>query len=258
MSFAARGLLLVSITVAISGCVTETTGNLRPQSPPDLIEAARINTQLGSDYARQGRYDVAEEKLRKAVEQNERYAPAHTALAYVLTQTGNRVDAEREYRRSLALAPDDAGTHNNFGVFLCGQGKYAEADRAFKVALADRNYQTPEAAWTNAGVCQMKAGNLPVAENDFRQALKINPEFADALAQISLLTFRHNDWLRTRAFIQRYEKVGVRTPEILLIAAFTERKLGDKVAARRYEQTLLREFPESDQAVQLQKNLPAP
>ncbi|MDP3293580.1 MAG: type IV pilus biogenesis/stability protein PilW [Nevskia sp.] len=246
------------MAVMTAGCVTETTGNLRPQSPPDLIEAARINTQLGADYARQGRFDVAEEKLRKAVEQNDRYAPAHTALAYVLTQTGNRDDAEREYRRSLALAPNDAGTHNNFGVFLCGQGKYAEADRAFKTALADRNYSTPEAAWTNAGVCQMKAGNLPVAENNFRQALKINPEFADALAQISLLTFRRNDWLRTRAFVQRYEKVGSRTPEILLIAAVTERRLGDKLAARRYEQTLLREFPESDQAVQLQKNPPAP
>lgn len=246
------------MTLVTTACVTETTGNLRPQSPPDLVEAARINTQLGSDYARQGRFDIAEEKLRKAVEQNDRYAPAHTALAYVLTQTGNSIDAEREYRRSLALAPTDAGTHNNFGVFLCGQGKYAEADRAFKTALADRNYSTPEAAWTNAGVCQMKTGNATVAENNFRQALKINPDFADALAQISVLTFRRNDWLRTRAFVQRYEKVGSRTPEILLIAAVTERRLGDKLAARRYEQTLLREFPESDQAVQLQKNPPAP
>ena len=258
MSALGRGLVVLALAVLATACVTETTGNLRQQSPPDLVEAARINTQLGSDYARQGRFDVAEEKLRKAVEQNDRYAPAHTALAYVLTQTGKREDAEREYRRSLLLAPNDAGTHNNFGVFLCGQRKYAEADREFKVALADRSYQTPEAAWTNAGVCQMKAGNLPVAENNFRQALKINPEFADALAQISLLTYRRSDWLRTRAFVQRYEKVGTRTPEILLIAAVTERKLGDKVSARRYEQTLLREFPESDQAVQLQKTPPAP
>lgn len=252
-----RTLLLASMLV-LAACVTETTGNLRPQSPPDLVEAARINTQLGADYARQGRFDVAEEKLRKAVEQDDRYAPAHTALAYVLTQNGNTADAEREYRRSLSLAPDDAGTHNNFGVFLCGQGKYAEADKSFRAALAERNYSTPEAAWTNAGVCQLKAGNKVAAEDAFREALKLNPEFPDALAQIALITYRQGDWLRTRAFIQRYEKVGSRTPEILLIAAGTERQLGDRVAARRYEQALLREFPESDQAVQLLKNPPAP
>ncbi len=258
MSLAARGLLLVLITIAISGCVTETTGGLRPQSPPDLIEAARINTQLGSDYARQGRFDIAEEKLRKAIDQNERYAPAHTTLAYVLTQTGDRENAEREYRRSLALAPDDAGTHNNFGVFLCGEGKYTEADKAFHIALANRNYSTPEAAWTNAGVCQMKAGKTAAAADSFREALKLNPEFADALAQIAVVTYRQGDWLRTRAFVQRYEKVGGRTPEMLLIAANTERRLGDKKSAHAYEQTLLREFPESDQAVQLLKNPPAP
>lgn len=252
-----RTLLLASMLV-LAACVTETTGDLRPQSPPDLEEAARINTQLGSDYARQGRFDIAEDKLRKAIEQNERYAPAHTTLAYVLSQTGDRDNAEREYRRALALAPGDAGTHNNFGVFLCGQGKFKEADKAFRTALADRNYPTPEAAWTNAGVCQMKAGRIEVAESSFREALKLNPEFPDALAQIAAATYRQGDWLRTRAFIQRYEKVGGRSPETLLIAAGTERKLGDALAAHRYEQTLLREFPESDQAVQLLKNPPAP
>jgi len=250
---AVAALLLVSLTA----CVTETSGELRPQSPPDLAEAARINTQLGGDYARQGRFDVAEEKLRRAVEQDDRYAQAHTTLAYVLTQTGDREGAEREYRRALALAPDDAATHNNFGVFLCNQGKPKDADREFRAALADRNYPTPEAAWTNAGICQQQFKD-PRAEDSFREALKINPEYRAALAQIALLTYAKSDWARTDAFVKRYEKLGELTPDLLLVAAGTQRKLGDKSAARRYEQALLRNFPESDQAVQLLKNSPAP
>lgn len=253
-----RGFTIAFVVLAaLTACVTETTGELRPQSPPDLEEAARINTQLGVDYARQGRFDIAEEKLRKAVEQNDRYAPARGVLAYVLTQRGDREGAEREYRRALALAPDDAATHNNFGVFLCDLGKVKEADHEFRTALADRNYATPEAAWTNAGICQRQARD-PRAEDSFREALKINPEYRAALAQIAQLTAAAGDWARTDAFIKRYEKLGSLPPELLLIAARAQRTLGDLAAARRYEQTLVRDFPESDQAVQLLKNPPAP
>lgn len=248
---------LVLTALALTACVTETSGELRPQSPPDLEEAARINTQLGVDYARQGQFEVAEEKLRKAVEQNDRYAQAHGVLAFVLTQRGDREGAEREYRRALALAPDDAATHNNFGVLLCELGKVKEADRAFQAALADRNYATPEAAWTNAGICQRQA-NDPRAETSFREALKINPEYRAALAQIAQLTYAAGDWARTDAFLKRYEKLGSLPPDLLLIAASTQRKLGDRAAAHRYEQTLISGFPESDQAVQLLKNPPAP
>lgn len=253
----ASGVGLLLIALLLTACVTETSGELRPQSPPDLEEAAKINTQLGVDYARQGQFDTAEEKLRKAVEQNGSYAPAHTALAYVLAQRGDREGAERAYRRSLSLAPGDAATRNNFGVFLCNQGKPREADREFRAALADPNYATPEAAWTNAGICQAQAGDAR-AEDSFREALKINPEYRAALAQIAQVTYAKSDWSRTDAFIKRYEKLAPLTPDLLLIAAYTTRKLGDAAASARYGRQLLRDFPESDQAVQLSKNPPAP
>ncbi|GAC1622760.1 MAG: type IV pilus biogenesis/stability protein PilW [Nevskia sp.] len=248
----------VVAAVFSSACVTEQPSNARTQTPANLGEAAKINAQLGVDYARQGRFDVAEEKLRRAVEQDSNYAPAHTALAYVLAQRGDNAEAEREYRRSLALDASDPGTHNNFGVLLCAQGKTAEADREFKLALQDHVYETPEAAWTNAGICARKAGDPDRAEEDFRQALKLKPEFTDALSEIATLAYNRKDWLRTRAFVQRYERVAKPTPELLLIAANTERMLGDADAARQYEIKLLREFPESDQAIQLLRKSSAP
>lgn len=246
-------LLLI---VGLTACVTETTGS-RPQSPPDLAEAARVNTRLGVEYARQGRFDLAEEKLDKATEQDSGFAPAQVALAYVLTQRGKLDEAEQAYRRALTLAPNDAATHNNFGVFLCDRGRADEADREFRAALADRDYATPEAAWTNAGICQRQAGD-PRAEASFREALKLNPEYRAALAQIAQLTYAAEDWARTEAFIKRYRALAPLPPDLLLIAARTARALGDADTARRHEQTLLREFPESDEAVQLTRTPPSP
>lgn len=253
-----RGLPIVLLLLAaLTACVTETSGELRPQSPPDLVEAARINTQLGVDYARQGQFEVAEEKLRRAVEQNEAYAPAQVALAYVLTVRGDREGAERAYRRALALAPGDAATHNNFGVFLCNQGKPREAEREFRAALADPAYATPEAAWTNAGICQQQAGDGR-AEDSFREALKLNPEYRAALAQIALVTYAKRDWARADAFIKRYERLAALPPDLLLIASVSAAQLGDVAEAARYRERLLRDFPESDQAVQLSKQPSSP
>lgn len=249
------GLLLFALL--LTACVTETSGELRPQSPPDLVEAARINTQLGIDYARQGRLETAEEKLRRAVEQNETYAPAQVALAYVLTVRGDREGAERAYRRALTLAPDDAATHNNFGVFLCNQGKPRDAEREFRAALADPGYETPEAAWTNAGICQRQAGDAR-AEDSFREALKINPDYRAALAQIALVTYAKGDWARADAFVKRYERLSPLSPDLLLVASICAGKLGDAESALRYRQRLLRDFPESDQAVQLSSQPPSP
>lgn len=250
--------VLLAVVLLASACVTEQPANVRTQTPANLGEAARINSQLGFDYVRQGRFDVAEEKLRKAIEQDGSYAPAHTGLAYVYAQRGDNEEAEREYRRALSLDGNDAAVHNNFGVLLCAEGKTAEADREFMAALRDRAYGTPEAAWANAGVCARKAGDTVRAEEDFRQALKISPEFTDALAQIASLAFDRRDWLRTRAFVQRYERTAKLPPDLLVIAAGAERQLGDFDAAKRYEIKLLRDYPDSDQAVQFQKKSSVP
>jgi len=246
------------MAMAASACVTVPPSNVRTQTPANLGDAARINTQLGVDYAGQGRFDIAEEKLRRAVEQDSSYAPAHSTLAYVLAQRGENAEAEREYRRALSLDGADPSTHNNFGVLLCAAGKSAEADKEFMLALRDRTYPTPEAAWTNAGVCARKAGDVDRAEEDFRQALKLKPEFTDALSEIAALAYNRGEWLRVRAFVQRYERVAKPPPDLLLIAANTERELGDPDAAKRYEIKLLREYPESDQAVQLLRKSSAP
>lgn len=248
-----NGLALAVIGALLaSACVTEQIDG-PARSKPDLAHAARINTQLGSDYARQGDYALAEEKLKRALEQDQRYAPAHMVYGFVLARRGKPKEAEAQYRLGLDLDPNDAGAHNQFGAFLCEQGRYADGDRQFQIALRDSSYVSPESVWTNAGVCARRAGDLPRAEDNLRQALKLQPEYAEALAQIADIAFQKQDWLRTRAFVQRYERVGPARPELLYAAAITERELGDAAASERYAAKLLRDFPESDQAVLLAK-----
>ncbi len=213
----------------------------------DMQNAARVNTQLGINYAQQGHFSVALEKLERALDQDDSLPETHAAIAYVYQNLGESKKAERHFREALDLSPGDPALKNNFGVFLCSMGRYEEAELLLLAAAKDPTYPTPEAAWTNAGTC-IKAHNLDKAEIYLREALKIDPQYREALAQMASISFRKTDYLRARAFLQRYDLQSNATAELLFIAARTERELGDLETARRYERRLKSEFPESVEA----------
>src|SRR5882757_600110 len=124
--FARLGLL--SLILGLCACVTETPTGPRQPSKPDYKAAARANTQLGLAYASQGRYEVAEAKLKKAIEQDDSVAQAHSGLGFVYWQRGEIPGAESEFRRAISLDGSDPEIRNNYGVFLCDQHKYEEGD----------------------------------------------------------------------------------------------------------------------------------
>ena len=238
-------LMLAALILSLSGCVTETVGGEKPKV--NLGEAARANAQLGIEYARKGQFDLALEKLLRSLDQDSDYAPAHATIAILYARRGEDAKAESHYRRAISLDPKDANTRNNFAVFECNIGRVKEGEEQFLAVARDRSYSTPEVAWTNAGVC-VKRINATRAENYFREALKANPNFPDALMEMATLAAQSKDFLRVRAFLQRRDRAAAPTAQSLRLAAKAERQLGDAVAAERYEQQLRHDFPEAANA----------
>lgn len=242
---AAAALLL------LAACTTTEVG---PGDKTDLKEAARLNTQLGIDYMRKGQFDLALEKLQRAVEQDPKLATAHSTIALLYQRRGDTDRAEDHYREALDLNADDAGTLNNFGIFLCAQGDIGDAEKVFLKAAQNRDNRNPADAWANAGVCVRRdPKKLARAEDYFREALRLNNRHPNALAQMALVSYERQDYLRARAFLQRYESVARATPQTLWLGAQTERKLGDLQTARGYERRLRSEFPEAPETYELQK-----
>ena len=218
----------------------------------DLKEAARLNTQLGIDYMRKGQSELALEKLKKALEQDDDLDVAHSVIALLYQQKGETKLAGRHYREALSLNSDDAVTQNNFGIFLCAQGDTREAEKTFLRAARNKDNLLPADAWANAGVClrnEPKARER--AEGYLREALRLNPRHANALAQLAQFSYDKQDYLRARAFLQRYEIASRPTAQTLWIGAQTERALGDMASARGYERRLRSGFPESPEADEL-------
>ena len=242
---------VLALALAVAGCTTTSTTPVG-QSEPDLKEAARLNTQLGIDYMRKGQFDFALEKLQKALEQDDDLGIAHSAIALVYQRKGETKLAGKHYREALDLNADDSVTLNNFGIFLCAQGEAEDAEEIFVRAAKNKDNAQPADAWANAGVCLR---NVPKArdraEGYLREALRLNPRHASALAELAQISYDKKDYLRARAFLQRYEITSRATAQTLWLAVQNERALGDMVAARGYERRLRTEFPASPEAEEL-------
>lgn len=207
--------------------------------------AAKTNTELGRQYMARGDYEIAMEKLKRAIAQDKTYAPAHTVLAYLYERIGDDKMAAREYREALKYDPEDGSTNNNYGAFLCAEGKWREAEPYFERALDDPFYDTPAVAMSNAGRCALGAGDLDKAERYLRQSIEYDQNLSESLLALGILSYRRGQYLSARAFLQRYEAVASHTEESLEQGYRIEKALGDDAAAERYRRQLIQQFPNS-------------
>lgn len=233
-------VLLLSLSVALAACSSA-------ESRRQDADISRVNTQLGINYAQRGQFPSALDKLKKALKADDDVVATHAAIAYVYQNMGEMELAEKHYRRALRLDKEEPSLNNNFGVFLCERGRAQESESYFLAAATNTQYPTPEAAWSNAGRC-LKDYDLEKAETYLREALKINPDAREALAQMAIISFRKGEYLRARAFLQRYNLKDAPTAELLSLAALTEDALNNPGAAAEFRQRLKKEFPESDEA----------
>ncbi len=232
--------LILSCLVLLAAC-SSTPDN----SKEDSRKAAETNASLARSYMDRGQYEIALEKLKRAVAHDKTYAPAHTLLAILYETIGEDDQAEKEYKMAVKYDPEDGDVNNNYGAFLCARGKSKEAERYFMTAVKDPFYSTPEVAYANAGSCALEQDDLDKAEIFLRQSLGYNDQLATALLPMAEVSYRKGAYLQARAFLQRYESVAQMTEESLQMGFRIESELGDQESASRYRTELLEQFPGS-------------
>ena len=234
----AARILLLCLAVLLAACA---------QNPERKggTAAAKANVELGIQYMRAGMKAVALEKLKKALQQDPRLPEAHNAIAVLYENLGEIELAEEHFRKALALDPDDSQARNNFGNFLCRHGNWEEAEKQFVLASQDPLHEHPEMPLANAGICAKLHGDLDKAEKYLRQAVRTNPLYPTALLQMAKLMLEKKEYMRARAYLQRFQSVSKPTAESLWIGIQTERALGDRNAEASYALMLRNRFPDS-------------
>jgi type IV pilus assembly protein PilF len=211
-------------------------------------DAAAYNVQLGIAYLKQGDIALAKDKLDRALAEDANNPAVHSARAMLFERMGNPSKADEEFRTALRLAPHDPEVVNNYAVYLCQNGRTEEGVRRFEESAHNALYRTPEAAYTNAGVCLRVAKRDEEARGNFSRALQLRPNFAEAAFQLSELEFQHGELAPARAGIDAFIGSYDATADLLLLGVRVARAQGDKVAAQRYARRLQLDFPGTDQA----------
>lgn len=244
----AVALLALSLVACGTGGGTRSQGGDTASGPGKGQSAAEVNVSLGQAYLEQGQLELALEKLKKALQLDPKLSSAHTVIAVVYERINDPAQAQFHYKRATELAPKNGPALNNYGTHLCRAKQYAEADKYFARALADPFYQAPGTAHANRGACAMLWGDLDLAEKSLREAVRLQPESAQALYDMARVLHARKDDFKARAFVQRCESAAGASPELLELAMHIEQGLANERGVREYRSRLLREFPESSQA----------
>jgi type IV pilus assembly protein PilF len=230
------------LALLLGGCAANTQRAVKEK------DAAAYNVQLGLAYMNQGDLARAKDKLDRAYGQDPDSADVRSARAMLFERVGDTKKADGEFRAALRLAPHDPKMVNNYAVYLCQAGRNDEGVKRFLEAAHDALYPTPEAAYTNAGVCLRAAKRDEEARGNFMRALQVQPNYAEAAFQLANLQFQHGELAPARASIDHFIGTFPETADLLLLGVRVARAQGDRLAAQRYARKLQLDFPGTDQA----------
>ena len=242
-------LLLLVVLTACTGTPH------RPDPAVGVDSPAQINAKLGLSYMQHGNFEVAEAKLKRALQQEPKLGEAHHYLAELYRRTDREQLAKESYRLALKYTDNDMGLQNNFAVFLCDQGDYAEAIELLIKVAGSRNYNRPDEAYANAGLCALRIPDEVLAEKYLRKALTLNKNLPNALFQMAELSYKHQQYMIARAFIERYLAVAQPSAQSLLLGVRIELKLGGRQAVDDYAMQLTTRFPDAEETQELDRLL---
>jgi serine/threonine-protein kinase len=141
---------------------------------------------LGYSLYRLGRRSQAVVSLRRAVALRPDLALPHLNLGHALRDGGDPDGALAEFREAARLDRDNADALYCLGALLAGHKRdYAAAVDAYRASLR-LEPRRPE-AHNDLGFALVQAGRRDEALAEFRRAVQLRPDYADALCNLGVL-----------------------------------------------------------------------
>lgn len=252
--------LLALMMVALVGCAARGPGNQAPQE--ELATAsdqsgtqrrAQIRLELAVDYYQQRQLSVALDEIKQALQADPNLADAYGVRALIYMDMGETRLADDNFQRAIKLSPGNPDFSNNYGWFLCQNGRAPDSIAYFDAALKNRSYQYPAKALNNAGLCSLKLKNEVAAERYFKQAFQFDPGNASAAYNMAKIHYDRREYDRAQFYINRLLKADEFSVEVLWLAVKTEHKLGDRAAENSMGTQLRRRYPASPEAAAYQR-----
>lgn len=224
-----RICFVLLVAVAFLAC-----GGGKPRTAPGQLQpgTAEYLSNEGVRYLNSGQLDLAEGSLSAALKKNPRLVPALHALALVYVYRRDFPKAIGTLNRLLLVEPKFFDAYNLLGTVYTEMGNYDQAKEKLLEAANAEEYLTPENAFANLAVLEIKFGKFDSALRYAEKGLQLNRRFAP-LYNLKGLALENLNQLADAA--DQYEKALVLLtapePAYLINSARVAAKLGDKKKA---------------------------
>ena len=255
----------LAIVVVLAGCTSTRSSRVLPNSAssgadivtssdePNERRRARLRLELAVGYFQAGQTTVALDEVKQSIAIDPNFADAYNLRGLIYMRLDDAGLAEDSFRRAIALNPREPNTLHNYGWLLCQQERYGDAGRQFALALAVPGYPDRAKTLMTQGLCQVKAGDRTGAERSLLQAYDLDPSNPVVGFNLALLMRERGELQRAQFYVRRVNNGPSANAETLWLGIKVERALQNREALAQLGMQLRRRFPESREALALER-----
>jgi len=217
--------------------------------------AAEASRNLGEAYLAGGNLMAALRELKKAegYDPEDHITQFDIGLVYYYRE---RYDQAIQYfEKAIRLKPDFAPAINSMGNAYLEKADWDNAIAAYRKITEDVFYGTPHFAYSNMALAYYQKKDYRQAEKYFLEALKLNPEFANALGGLGMTYTAMGRYADAEKKLERAVRKNPKLPQLHYELGRAYRGLGDRQKAREEFQLTIDLAPESVMADEAQRQL---
>jgi len=232
-----------------------------PGSPPEAASgeqskaSAEATRNLGEAYLAGGNLLAALRELKKA----ETLDPADHITQYdigLVYYYRERYDqAIQHFEKAIQLKHDFAPAINGLGNAYSAKGDWDRAIEAYRKIVEDVFYGTPHFALSNMALAYYQKKDYVQAEKYFLEALKMSPDFVNALAGLATTYMALGRYEEALQKLERAVRKEPKLPQLHFELGKAYRGLGDRGKARDEFQRAAQLAPDSPLADEAQREL---
>lgn len=226
-------LAITCIAVALLAC----GGGAKARTTPGKVnpDSAEFLMNEGVIYLNMGKLDMAEQKLLESVRKNPNLLNSQNALALVYTYKKDFPKAIGYFERIIQMNPAYYDAYNTLGAIYIEMGKYELAKEKLLVAANASDYLTPENAYINLAILEMRNNRLEAASRYIEKGIALNSKKASLYNLRGLVEESQGKIADALASYQKaISMLTIPDPNFLLNAGRSASKLGDRKKALDY------------------------
>ena len=233
---------VVWLALFSAGCTNKTMENSRKQ---DLKKVSALNTELGFRYMQEQEYDLANKKIEKALAANPKNPEAHNAMGLLKNVLGKPKAAESAFARAIELSDNGPAISNNYGQFLCQQGRYQEGIKHLSLAAMNPLNEDRSIPHLNLGKCHKELFDYKRAEFHLKKSLSFSPKNKNALIELANIMLIQGQLAAATSYFEQFISTEKHSALSLWIGYKLAAKRGDLDSRDSFRLLLISLFPDS-------------